>query len=92
MPQTKELELTELDEIIEGVYTVIVWNDDVHSFDYVIDCLIKYAGHEQQQAEQCTFLIHFKGKCDVKRGSKEIMKKIHDKLAACGLTTTLEEL
>jgi ATP-dependent Clp protease adaptor protein ClpS len=92
MPQTKELELPELDEIIEGVYAVIVWNDDVHSFDYVIDCLIKYADHQQQQAEQCTFLIHFKGKCDVKRGAKEKMKKIHDKLAACGLTTTLEEL
>ena len=92
MPQTKELELPELDEIIGGIYAVIVWNDDVHSFDYVIDCLIKYAEHEQQQAEQCTFIIHFKGKCDVKRGSKDKMKKIHDKLSACGLTTTLEEL
>ena len=92
MPQTKELELPELDEIIEGIYAVIVWNDDVHSFDYVIDCLIKYAEHEQQQAEQCTFIIHFKGKCDVKRGLKDKMEKIHDKLSACGLTTTLEEL
>jgi ATP-dependent Clp protease adaptor protein ClpS len=92
MPQTKELETSELDEIIGGVYAVIVWNDDVHSFDYVIDCLMKYAGHELQQAEQCTFLIHFKGKCDVKRGSKDKMYVINEKLSACGLTTTLEEL
>lgn len=92
MPQTKELELPELDEIISGIYAVIVWNDDVHSFDYVIECLMRYAEHEMQQAEQCTFMIHYKGKCDVKRGEKDKMKKIHDKLAACGLTTTLEEL
>jgi len=92
MPQTKELESHELDEITEGIYAVIVWNDDVHSFDYVIDCLMKYAGHEMQQAEQCTFLIHFKGKCDVKRGTKDKMKKINDNLLACGLTTTLEEI
>jgi ATP-dependent Clp protease adaptor protein ClpS len=91
MPQTKELEQSKLDEIIEGVYVVIVWNDDINTFDYVINCLMKYAGHEQQQAEQCTFLIHFKGKCDVKKGSQSEMQILNNKLSACGLTTTLEE-
>jgi len=91
MGKIKELESPELEEIINYPYVIIVWNDDIHSFDYVIDCLIKHAGHQKEQAEQCTYLIHFKGKCDVKRGDKEKMQIIYNKLSACELTVTLEE-
>lgn len=92
MSHIKEQELTELDELLSQPYAVIVWNDDVNTFEFVTECLVKYAEHEVEQAEQCTFLIHFKGKCDVKRGDKEKMQKIYNKLSACGLTATLEEL
>jgi ATP-dependent Clp protease adaptor protein ClpS len=47
---------------------LIVFNDDVNTFDFVIESLIKVCNHEIEQAEQCTWIIHFKGKCQVKRG------------------------
>jgi ATP-dependent Clp protease adaptor protein ClpS len=92
MGQIKEQDFSEVDEILSEPYAVIVWNDDVHSFDFVIECLMMCAGHGPEQAEQCTFLIHFKGKCDVKRGDKEKMQIIYNKLFSRGLTVTLEKL
>lgn len=92
MGQIKEQDFSEVEEILGESYAVIVWNDDIHSFDFVIECLIKCVGHNPEQAEQCTFLIHYKGKCDVKRGDKESMQKIYNKLFARGLTVTLEEM
>ncbi|QCR21078.1 ATP-dependent Clp protease adaptor ClpS [Pontibacter sp. SGAir0037] len=50
---------------------LVVYNDDVNTFDHVIDTLIKVCGHSVEQAEQCTWLIHYKGKCTVKVGSYE---------------------
>ena len=94
MGKIKELELPEIktEEINDKIYAVIIWNDDHNTFEFVIECLMRYCGHEPEQAEQCTYLIHFRGKSDVKRGDKSKMKKIYDKLKACGLTTTMEEL
>lgn len=53
---------------------IIVYNDDVNSFQWVIQSLIEVCEHEPQQAEQCAMLVHFKGKCDVKSGSFEELK------------------
>jgi len=94
MGKIKELELPEDISVLdsEKIYAVIIWNDDFNTFEFVTECLIRYCGHEPEQAEQCTYLIHFKGKSDVKRGDKSRMKKIYDKLKSCGLTTTMEEL
>lgn len=50
---------------------LIVYNDDVNTFDHVIETLIKICSHTAEQAEQCTLLIHYKGKCTVKVGSYE---------------------
>ncbi len=50
---------------------LIVYNDDVNTFDHVIETLIKVCSHTSEQAEQCTLLIHYKGKCTVKIGSFE---------------------
>ena len=50
---------------------LIVYNDDVNTFDHVIETLIKVCSHTAEQAEQCTLLIHYKGKCTVKVGSYE---------------------
>lgn len=53
---------------------IILFNDDVHTFDYVIDTLIEVCEHTLEQAEQCTYLVHYKGKCSVKSGSYEELK------------------
>jgi ATP-dependent Clp protease adaptor protein ClpS len=62
---------------------LIVYNDDVNTFDHVIDTLMKVCSHTLEQAEQCTMLIHYKGKCTVKIGSFEELSgmctALHDK-------------
>ena len=50
----------------EKRYSLFLHNDDFHSFDYVIDALMDICNHSNQQATQCTYLVHFKGKCDIK--------------------------
>jgi ATP-dependent Clp protease adaptor protein ClpS len=56
-----------VDEKTSSERLLILHNDDVHTFDFVIEALIKICELEPIQAEQCTFLVHYKGKCDVKR-------------------------
>lgn len=68
---------------------LIVYNDDVNTFDYVIDTLIEVCKHSPEQAEQCTMLIHYKGKCTVKTGSLEILKPMHEKLLSRSLTSEI---
>jgi ATP-dependent Clp protease adaptor protein ClpS len=53
----------------EELSDLIVYNDDVNTFDHVINTLIKVCKHTPEQAEQCTLLVHYKGKCAVKKGS-----------------------
>ncbi len=65
-------------------------NDDVHTFDYVIDALIDICKHSSVQAEQCTMLIHFKGKCAVKGGSFTILKSMKDRLVQKELEVTID--
>jgi ATP-dependent Clp protease adaptor protein ClpS len=52
-------------------HEIILYNDDVNTFDHVIRCLIKICEHTFMQAEQCAYLVHFTGKCIVKTGSLE---------------------
>jgi ATP-dependent Clp protease adaptor protein ClpS len=51
------------------VREIIVHNDDVNTFDHVIDCLVEICGHDPIQAEQCASIVHYNGKCAVKRGT-----------------------
>lgn len=60
----QELTLTQESE----VFDLMLFNDDVNTFDWVIETLIEVCGHEEIQAEQCAFIVHFKGKCVVKSG------------------------
>ncbi len=73
----------------DDVYKIILWNDDVNTFDYVIDALVEICEHTLEQAEQCTFLVHYKGKCTVKTGSLEKLKPMHEKLLSRSLTSEL---
>lgn len=83
-----EEEVLILDDIDE-VYKLILHNDDIHTFDDVIEALIQICKHDPIQAEQCTMLVHFKGKCAVKTGSMEVLKPMHEKLIARSLTSEI---
>lgn len=87
---TKEKILEELDEKLGQPYLLILHNDDFNTFDWVIECLMKICKHEFEQASQCAHLVHFVGKCDVKRGDKETITEMYNKLKSAGLTVTME--
>jgi ATP-dependent Clp protease adaptor protein ClpS len=77
-------------EVLEEVVAVderdlMVYNDDYNTFDHVINTLIKVCKHTKEQAEQCTWLIHYKGKCSVKKGSYEELKPMKDGICEAGI-------
>ena len=61
-------------EAVENDSELIVFNDEVNTFDHVINTLIRVCKHSSEQAQQCTLIIHFKGKCTVKTGPIEKLK------------------
>lgn len=69
---------------------LIVHNDDVNTFDFVIETLVEVCGQEYLQAVQCAHLIHNTGKCGVKRGSFEELKPKCETLLEKGLSATIE--
>ena len=73
----------------DEVYKLVLWNDDVNTFDFVIESLIEICEHTLEQAEQCTILVHYKGKCAVKTGSLEFLKPMHEKLISRSLTSEI---
>ncbi|MFB1003761.1 MAG: ATP-dependent Clp protease adaptor ClpS [Bacteroidia bacterium] len=90
----KTEELEELDVLVEvdqGA-AIILYNDDLNTFDHVIYCLIKYCKHTAEQAEQCAMLVHYKGKCQVKNGSEIELLPICQALTEKGLSAVIEEL
>lgn len=68
---------------------LFVHNDDYHTFDYVIDALMEICEHDLPQAEQCTLLIHYKGKCDVKKGSFSYLRPLKNALVQKDLKATI---
>ncbi len=76
--------------ISNGENALILHNDDVNSFEYVIECLIEVCEHTTIQAEQCTYLVHYKGKCDVRKGSIESLKPRRKALIDKGLNATID--
>ncbi|GAA4403351.1 ATP-dependent Clp protease adaptor ClpS [Nibrella viscosa] len=76
-----------LDEVIEtDVYNLVVFNDDVNTFDHVIDTLIDVCAHTPEQAEQCTLIIHYRGKCTVKNGSWEELVPMRNEICRRGIS------
>jgi ATP-dependent Clp protease adaptor protein ClpS len=67
-----------------------VHNDEVNTFDWVIKALIEICEHSPEQAEQCTLLVHFKGKCSVKSGSMDVLKPMREGLTDRGIGATIE--
>ncbi len=80
-----------LTELAQG-YQLIVWNDEVNTFEWVIETLIKVCGHSEEQAEQCALLIHTQGKYAVKKGDYETLKPMCDAITDRGIGATIEAL
>ena len=78
--------LTSLDEPCH----LIVWNDEVNTFEWVIETLMDVCGHAHEQAEQCAYIIHFQGKYAVKKGSYDNLKPPCDAITERGINATIE--
>jgi ATP-dependent Clp protease adaptor protein ClpS len=76
----------------ENSCQLIVWNDDINTFDWVIVTLMEVCGHTEEQASQCAMLIHTKGKYAVKEGSYSYLKPMCDAITERGINATVEEL
>ena len=87
---TKELFEQEVDVLEKPTNDLIIYNDDVNTFDHVIDCLVKICKHEVHQAEQSALIIHHNGKCAVKNGEFEKLKPMCISLLDNGLNATIE--
>ena len=68
---------------------IIVYNDDVNTFDHVIDTLMRVCNHTPEQAEQCSLIVHYNGKCTVKTGSMDKLKPQCSQLLEAGLSAEI---
>jgi ATP-dependent Clp protease adaptor protein ClpS len=80
-----------LTKVIE-TWQIVVWNDEVNTFEWVIETLIDICGHTEEQAEQCAMIIHNQGKYAVKQGLYEVLKPMCDAITERGIGATIESL
>ncbi|HET6543952.1 MAG TPA: ATP-dependent Clp protease adaptor ClpS [Chryseolinea sp.] len=85
-----EYQEDELVEVLDAVETtdvmdLVVFNDDVNTFEHVTRTLIKVCKHTQEQAEQCTLIIHYKGKCQVKNGTFDFLRPMREAICEVGI-------
>ncbi len=88
----KEKEQWELSEqtSIKKPLNIVLFNDDFNTFDFVIDTLIEVCNHTPEQAETCTWIVHYKGRCEVKSGVAAELKPICKELLNRNLTASIE--
>lgn len=70
--------------------SLILYNDDVNTFEHVIKSLVEVCGHDEVQAEQCALIVHFKGKCEVKSGPVEVLNVMSRSLNKKGLNSKVD--
>lgn len=73
-------------------HLLVLYNDEVNTFDHVIKSLVEVCGHDSTQAEQCALIVHLKGSCEVKTGIKEVLQVMSNSLNAKGLNTRVQTL
>jgi len=90
----KERTLHRDDKLKSGseVGSLLLYNDDVNTFDHVIKSLVEVCGHDPVQAEQCALIVHFKGSCDVKTGLPEVLNAMSKSLNLKGLNSKVHIL
>ena len=86
------LQETDIEVITElaSAYSLVVWNDEVTTFEWVIETLIEVCGHNKEQAEQCALFIHNKGKYAVKSGDYDTLKPMCNSITERGIGATVE--
>jgi Uncharacterized conserved protein len=89
LPQLEEEEILIEDLLDLEEHDLVVFNDDVNTFDHVTHVLMKVCKHTLVQAEQCTLIIHYKGKCAVKKGSFEDLKPMCEAILDAGIQATI---
>jgi len=77
------------DEVTADEKELILHNDEVNTFEYVIETLIDVCGHDPYQAEQCALTAHFNGKCGIKSGPVDTLKPVYDEMTNRELTVTI---
>ena len=87
---TDVLEDTDLLTMTEDPCNLVVWNDEVNTFEWVIETLMEVCRHSHEQAEQCAYIIHFHGKYAVKNGSYDDLKPQCDAITERGINATVE--
>jgi len=87
----KEKQQETFDSLLEEekVYNLVLFNDDINTFEWVIECLMQICDHEEIQAEQSAYIVHYKGKCTVKSGDWETLEPMHRKLSNCDLSVEI---
>ena len=81
----QEEEVVEVLDKTTDLKDIVVFNDDVNTFDHVTNTLIKVCKHSAEQAEQCTWLIHYKGKCSVKKGELTFLNPMKQAICEAGI-------
>ncbi len=89
-----EIEIIEEEKVDEHIGTedgrdLMVYNDDFNTFDWVIQSFMDVCKHDVHQAEQCTYLIHYKGKCSVKKGIYEELKPMRESISSAGIKASI---
>jgi len=81
-----------IESLIDGIEGVrlVVHKDEVNTFDWVIESLVEVCKHTLEQAEQCAYIIHFKGKYAVREGARTILTPMREQLVDRGINATLE--
>ena len=80
----------EVSTAVSDPFQLIVWNDEVNSFEWVIQTLVDVCQHSTEQAEQCAMIIHTQGKYGVKNGSYDSLKPMCDAITERGIGATIE--
>jgi ATP-dependent Clp protease adaptor protein ClpS len=69
---------------------LVLYNDDINTFEHVIKSLVEVCGHDPLQAEQCALIVHFRGSCDIKSGIPDVLNAMRRLLSAKGLKAVVE--
>ncbi|HNR43148.1 MAG TPA: ATP-dependent Clp protease adaptor ClpS [Bacteroidales bacterium] len=68
-------------------FSLVLFNDEINTFDHVIRSLVEVCGHDEVQAEQCALIVHLKGSCEIKSGIREVLEVMSKSLNAKGLNS-----
>lgn len=89
LPEIEVQELLIEDLVDQEAHDLIVFNDDFNTFGHVIQVLMDVCKHSYEQAEQCTLIIHYKGKCSVKKGTQQELKPLCEAILDAGIQATI---